>query len=76
LQAIQEIVRVLKPGGKVALLDIQYTQEYVQALQALGWQDVKRSGLHFQMFPPVLPAFGHPLRGRCLWRGRCRDGAE
>jgi SAM-dependent methyltransferase len=53
LKAIQEIARVLKPGGRVALLDFQHTEEYAQALRALGWQDVKRSGLHFQMFPPV-----------------------
>jgi len=36
LQAIQEIARVLKPGGRVALLDFQHTEEYAQALRALG----------------------------------------
>lgn len=53
LKAIQEIARVLKPGGKVALLDFQHTGEYAQTLRDLGWQDVKLSWLHFQMFPPV-----------------------
>jgi ubiquinone/menaquinone biosynthesis C-methylase UbiE len=53
VKAIQEIARVLKPQGQVALLDFQYTDEYAQALQALGWREVKLSGLQFQMFPPV-----------------------
>ena len=53
LKAVQEIARVLKPQGHVALLDFQCTDEYAEALQALGWHEVKRSGLQFQMFPPV-----------------------
>lgn len=52
-KAVQEIARVLKPQGQVALLDFQCTDEYAQTLQALGWHEVKVSGLQFQMFPPV-----------------------
>ena len=52
-KAVQEIARVLKPQGQLALLDFQCTDEYVRTLQALRWQEVKRSGLQFQMFPPV-----------------------
>ena len=52
-KAVREIARVLKPNGQVTLLDFQCTDEYVQTLQALGWHEVKRSGLQFQMFPPV-----------------------
>ncbi len=52
-RAVGEIARVLKPGGQVALLDFQCTGEYAQTLSALGWSDVKLSGLRFQMFPPV-----------------------
>jgi SAM-dependent methyltransferase len=52
-KAVQEIARVLKPQGQVAILDFQYTDEYTQTLQALGWHEVKLSGLQFQMFPPV-----------------------
>jgi len=51
--AIREIHRVLKAGGRAALLDFQCTDEYLATLQALGWQDVRRSGLSFRMFPPV-----------------------
>jgi ubiquinone/menaquinone biosynthesis C-methylase UbiE len=52
-QAVREIVRVLKPNGQVALLDFQCTDEYVQTLRELGWDEAKLSGLLFQMFPPV-----------------------
>jgi hypothetical protein len=52
-KAVQEIARVLKPGGRVALLDFQRTEEYVDSLRNLGWQDVELSGLHWLMFPPV-----------------------
>ena len=53
VKAVQEIARVLKPNGKLALLDFQRTDEYIQTLAELGWQDVRRSGLNFGMFPPV-----------------------
>ena len=52
-QAVREIVRVLKPNGRVALLDFQCTDEYAQILRGAGWHTVERSGLSFQMFPPV-----------------------
>ena len=52
-EAIQEIVRVLKPGGKVALLDIRHVREYADTLRAAGMQDVRVSGLSFWIFPPV-----------------------
>jgi SAM-dependent methyltransferase len=55
-QAIHEIVRVLKPGGKVALLDFQHVGEYADALRTAGMQDVRVSGLSFWMFPPVRTA--------------------
>ena len=52
-QAVREIARVLKPDGQLALLDIRCTGEYVQVLRALGWPDPQRSGMVFQIFPPV-----------------------
>lgn len=52
-KAIQEINRVLKPGGQVALLDFQHTKEYQQLLSALGWKTVLLSKRYFWMFPPV-----------------------
>jgi arsenite methyltransferase len=52
-QAINQIVRVLKPGGQVSLLDIRHTGEYADDLRAAGMKDVNRSGLIFWIFPPV-----------------------
>jgi arsenite methyltransferase len=52
-QAIREISRVLKPNGKISLLDFQCTKEYIQTLHELGWRDAKLSQLIFQIFLPV-----------------------
>jgi len=52
-QAINEIARVLRPGGKVALLDIARTGEYAADLRTAGMRDVRRSGLSFWIYPPV-----------------------
>ncbi len=52
-QAIGEIVRVLKSGGQVALLDIRHTAEYAEDLQVAGMKEVERSALVFWIFPPV-----------------------
>jgi arsenite methyltransferase len=52
-RAIREIARVVKPGGHVALQDLICTDEYAQTLRELGWQQVERSALNFNMFPPV-----------------------
>ena len=52
-EAIREIVRVLKPGGKVALMDIRHVREYAAGLLGAGLNEVKVSGLSFWIFPPV-----------------------
>jgi SAM-dependent methyltransferase len=57
-QAIGEIVRVLKPGGQVALMDFRHVPEYAEDLRAAGMQAVHVSGLSFWIFPPVRTATG------------------
>jgi arsenite methyltransferase len=52
-RAIEEISRVLKPGGSLALLDLAHTKEYISTLKRLGWFHIKRSGPNFLIFPPV-----------------------
>jgi len=44
-KAIGEIVRVLKPGGQIAIFDILAAGEYAKAFRDLGLEDVKLSGL-------------------------------
>lgn len=52
-KAIREIVRVLKPKGRLAIQDIRNTDEYAKTLKDFGWRDVKLSGLSFMIFPPI-----------------------
>lgn len=51
-KAILEIARVLKPGGRVRLIDIRHTDEYVSALREAGLIDVTRSRPSFLFILP------------------------
>jgi SAM-dependent methyltransferase len=52
-QAVREIDRVLKPGGRAVVVDMAKTSEYVKTLSGAGWTDVTSSKLVWALFPPV-----------------------
>src|SRR6478672_119453 len=49
-KAISEAARVLRPGGKLALVDIFNTNHYARQLRQLGWTDVRRRNLGWRMW--------------------------
>lgn len=44
-QAVKEIARVLKPGGRVMLADFKYVSDYAQTLKEAGLSEVQVTGL-------------------------------
>ena len=58
-QAIAEIARVLKPGGRVVVQDMRHVQRYAAELAKHGIRGVTISGLQFRIFPPVKYLVGH-----------------
>jgi SAM-dependent methyltransferase len=58
-QAVREIARVLKPGGRAAVLDFRHTADYAHTLRANGLADARRHGPNFLMFPWVWVVRGH-----------------
>lgn len=58
-QAVKDMVKVLKPGGQIALLDILHTGEYVKAMEAAGIKGVQRSGMKFLYCMPTRHVIGY-----------------
>jgi arsenite methyltransferase len=52
-QAIAEIARVLRPGGRIVIQDMRHVERYAAELAKHGISDVTISGLQFRIFPPV-----------------------
>jgi arsenite methyltransferase len=53
LAALQQIARVLKPGGVALISDYKLTGEYAAAFRTIGLQVTKRRGNIFTTFPPL-----------------------
>lgn len=51
-QAVQEIARVLKPGGRIAIMDINAASEYAETLRGVGMESVRREGPSFVFVTP------------------------
>jgi ubiquinone/menaquinone biosynthesis C-methylase UbiE len=52
-QAIEQIARVLRPGGTAILSDYKLTGEYAKQLMELGFAVEKRRGSFITTFPPL-----------------------
>jgi arsenite methyltransferase len=48
--AISEAARVLRPGGRLVLVDIFFSNRYARQLRELGWTDVRRRNLGWRMW--------------------------
>jgi arsenite methyltransferase len=55
-RAIDEIARVLAPGGRVAIADLAWTRTYAQRLEALGFIGIRRQRLGWRFWwGPAFP---------------------
>ena len=52
-KAIREMVRVLKPGGRVGILDIAHVGDYAKEFRAAGMSVVELHGITPWIYPPA-----------------------
>ena len=58
-QAMREAIRVLRPGGRILIIDIAGTKLYTRTARNSGLADVQRSGFVAGIWPPARSVTGY-----------------
>ena len=48
--ALNEAIRVMKPGGRLAIADLMETKQHAEHLRAQGWREVEHSSVGWRMW--------------------------